>query len=253
MSIDLTRRRSVVARDIAARTGHPYYAFHSPRYATLLRLIDRHVGPPPHRILDVGATEFTDLVHQQFGGPVDSLGFEPEEDLPRGRHFHFDLNDAQWPERWRRDLPLYDVVVLAEVIEHLHTSPALVLGFLRTLVRPGGVLVVQTPNAVRLGVRVKLLLGRNPYQLIKEDVTEPGHFREYTRRELTRYAVDAGFDVVDLVLCSYFDIRFAHHDSAERRPALVRRAVNLAYRSLPPSLRTGMTAVLRRPAPDGGS
>src|SRR5205823_6516869 len=108
----------------------------------------------------------------------------------------FDLNDAQSEDTWRRDIPRYDVVVMAEVIEHLYTAPELVLGFLKTLVADNGLVIIQTPNAAALSKRLKLLFGRNPYELIRVDTTNPGHFREYTSRELIRIAEGAGFEVV---------------------------------------------------------
>ena len=247
MKLDLSRPRQELAAQIVASTsGHPYYAFHSPRYATLLSLIARHLDRREGRILDIGPTEFTDVLREQFALPVDSLGFQPDGATGRGRHFRFDLNDTQWREKWRTDLPAYDLVVLAEVIEHVHTAPSLVLSFLRTLVRPGGILIVQTPNAVRFGARIKLLLGRQPYQLISEDVTSPAHFREYTDGEIRAYASGAGFDVVETIFCSYFDIRFARHDPSEARPHSVLKLVNSVYRHLPPRWRTGMTSVLAR-------
>ena len=249
MPLDLSQRRAKLTTEVVAQIGdgHPYYAYHAPRYVTLLRLLAEFLVPREQRILDIGPTSFSDLLHRQFGLPVDSLGFAPDEPLSRGQHVKFDLNDAQWPERWRNDLPQYDAVVMAEVIEHLHTSPALVLAFLRTVVRPGGVLIVQTPNAVRLGTRVKLLLGRHPFQLIAEDTEEPAHFREYTLMELSRYATSAGFDVVAAVHDSYFDLRYSAHDGVAHGSAALLSAKNKVYHALPQRLRMGITLVLRRP------
>ena len=44
--------------------------------------------------------------------------------------------------------------------------------------------MVSTPNALWLKHRIKLLMGRHPYELIREDKGNPGHFREYTAGEL---------------------------------------------------------------------
>ena len=63
------------------------------------------------------------------------------------------------------DLSGYELIIMAEVIEHLYTSPSLVPGLLQSLLRPGGLLIVQTPNALAIGRRFKMLLGRHPFEL----------------------------------------------------------------------------------------
>jgi len=247
MGLDLgTRDRDVAAAIVEHFPGDPYVAFHSPRYATVLKLVERYLARVEHRVLDVGPSTLTELLRDQFALPVDTLGFTPDRPSDRGNHYLFDLNDAQWPERWRQDLPRYDVVVMAEVIEHLHTSPRLVLGFLYTLMRPGGVLIVQTPNAVRLGARLKLLAGRNPYALIREDIANPDHFREYTLRELRDYAGGAGLTVRDCTYASYFDIRYAGRRDGGRPSPWLLLAMDLLYKAMPPRLRTGLTVVAQR-------
>src|SRR4051812_44103310 len=174
--------------------GDAYAMLHAPRYAELLSLLDHYVGPTS-RVLDIGRSRFTGILKETYGIPIDSLGFAGNGPTPQGTNYWFDLNRAQDQAQWRRDIPAYDVVVMAEVIEHLHTAPTLVLGFLRTLVVEGGVLVVQTPNAVALHKRAKMLVGRHPFETIREDATDPGHFREYTRREIESLAAASGFRV----------------------------------------------------------
>ena len=144
-------------------------------------------------------------------------------------------------------MPRYDLVVFAEVIEHLHTSPVHTLGFVRGLLADAGVLILQTPNAASLPKRLKLLAGRNPYELIRPDGGNPGHFREYTLAELEAYARQARFQVVEVARRFYFDARFAHHEEGAVRPQpLVGAIKNGVYRALPRFLREGVTLVLRK-------
>lgn len=226
-----------------------YNRLHLPRYEWLLDLIARYADCPEPLILDVGRSHLTELLHERFRGQVDSLGFAPDRRESFGRHYSFDLNDAQHRDRWRTDLPEYDIVVMAEVIEHLHTSPTLVLGFLTTLMRPGGVLVIQTPNAVALRKRVELLMGRNPYELIREDWTNPGHFREYTARELERFGRTLGLQVEECVHAVYMDYRYRRETSGSRLALHVTGALaNGVYRIVPRALKPNLTVVFRRPA-----
>jgi SAM-dependent methyltransferase len=234
------------ARAIADRfPDNEYVGFHSERYAFALDVVARRC-PHPCRSLDVGPAPFTELLAARTGTPVDTLGFAPDgPSAGGGRHVHFDLNEldrAVTPP----DIGPYDLVVFNEVLEHLHTSPAKVLPWLHGLLTPDGVLMIQTPNAAAVGRRVRLLLGRNPYDLINTDTLHPRHFREYTRHELEDFAVDAKLEIVELVMGSYFDHTYESNLRTRDRAHLAGVAQNAVYRSLPASLRTGMTAVMRR-------
>jgi len=234
---------------VASIRGHDrgYTAFHSPRYVFLLQLLADLGASENTRILDVGRSALTSLIARRFGARVDSLGLEPDGASNDGAHFRFDLNRALEEEAWRRDLPRYDVVVMAEVIEHLHTAPELVLAFIRTLVADGGLLVLQTPNAASLPKRIKLALGRNPYERIRADASNPGHFREYTANELRRLAESSGFRTERCRSGYYFDARYARHRGPADRPQpVIGTLKNSVYPLLPPTLREGITLVLRR-------
>jgi SAM-dependent methyltransferase len=223
-----------------------YVAFHAKRFAFLLQLLCTYITDDSRRVLDIGPSKLTALIAQTLGVRVDSLGFT-DDPHAAAKHFGFDLNDAQDPARWRADIGPYDIIVMAEVIEHLHTSPTRVLAFLRTLLAPDGILIIQTPNAAALHKRLKLLGGRNPYELIREDVTNPGHFREYTARELRWYAEEANLTVERCSHENYFDYRFPHKAGLPPRARGYLALVNAGYRLLPPTLRPCITCVLRRP------
>jgi 2-polyprenyl-3-methyl-5-hydroxy-6-metoxy-1,4-benzoquinol methylase len=164
-------------------------------------------------------------------------------------HYHFNLNDSQRESTWRRDIPRYRLVIMAEVIEHLYTAPALVLRFISELVADDGILVLQTPNAVSLTKRLKILVGRNPYEMIREDPALPGHFREYTLDELTTLAEGSGFQILAHWFRHYFDSRYSRHLHATDRPQMVLGTVkNIVGKVLPGRLRSGVTLVLRKKA-----
>jgi len=73
------------------------------------------------------------MLRASLRAPVDTLGLEAEAATPEGRHYHFNLNDTQRREKWRRDLGPYDLIVFAEVLEHLFTAPELVLAYVHRL------------------------------------------------------------------------------------------------------------------------
>lgn len=130
-------------------TDRGYTAYHAPRYAYLLRLLEEQGVTKSSRILDIGPSRLTALIRECSGAAVDSLGFGPDRAAAGGNHYEFDLNAAQEGARWRRDLPRYELVVMAEVLEHLYTAPELVLDFVKSLLIDDGRLILQTPNGRR--------------------------------------------------------------------------------------------------------
>lgn len=222
--------------------GLPYLAYHSLRYKYLmgmvLRVLDRDgLGGNRPRILDVGPSYQTSLLRSLIpDAEMETMGYYDSRFPAVGRESHiaYDLNLALDQATWPQAQP-FDLVVMAEVIEHLHTAPLYVLRFVRSLVRPGGRLILQTPNAVALAKRLMLLVGKNPYEPIREELENPGHFCEYTVADLRAVAIRAGWEVEEAHLENYFG-----------RKGLRKSIYELACSVLPGDLRDGITMVLRR-------
>ena len=208
-----------------------YLDLHSRRFAYVLQVV---ASSEPKRILDVGPHFLTELLGVSFpDATLNTLGFRNPSCYREERvaeHFDLDLNDVGNGEP--RALPKHDVVVMAEVIEHLYTAPEVVLGFLRELLEPGGLLVLQTPNAAAWNKRLALLRGVNPFEQIRRSRENPGHFREYTADELRRLGAEAGLTAERVDLVDYFNVPF-------------RAPVRLLCR-VRPTLRQGITVVYRR-------
>ena len=78
-----------------------------------------------------------------------------------------------------------DGASMIEVIEHIVAAEALVAELAR-VIRPGGWLVVTTPNVVHVAYRWRALTGHPPKQ-------EGYHYRFFTRDTLAEVFADAGF------------------------------------------------------------
>lgn len=227
-----------------------YLQTHAKRFAFLLDKVrflrERCARTQGVTILDIGPSFFTEVLRKHFSNDtILTLGFDRPDNRgghfplsiahEQGRHFHFDLNDAQCPEKWIAPPRQAEIVLLTEVLEHLHTAPTLVLTFVRTLVQDGGYLVIQTPNAASLKKRVKLVMGRNPYEMIRETAENPGHFREYTRSELLAIAHHCQFAVRSFDYENYFSC-----DASKGRIERLVRRVSV------PSLRRHITMVVQK-------
>ncbi len=101
----------------------------------------------------------------------------------------------------------FDLVMIHDVLEHLHDSPRDLMNDLVDLVRPGGYLFATVPNAVNLRKRIAVLLGRTNLPAYDYYYWHPGawrgHVREYVRDDLARLAAWLGLEVVELRGCSH--------------------------------------------------
>ncbi|NEP09859.1 MAG: class I SAM-dependent methyltransferase [Symploca sp. SIO2C1] len=82
----------------------------------------------------------------------------------------------------------YDVVLCMGVIEHIPHTPRLLLASLNQVLKPGGLLVLDTPNLAYLYNRQKLARGESIFPPISlqyfTEIPFEGHHREYTRSEI---------------------------------------------------------------------
>jgi 2-polyprenyl-3-methyl-5-hydroxy-6-metoxy-1,4-benzoquinol methylase len=94
------------------------------------------------------------------------------------------------------ELPLepasFDVVLCGDVIEHLR-DPGAALARLRPFLKPGGRLVVSTPNIANWAMRLSLLAGR--WRYTDRGFLDRTHTHLFTRRTLVETIERAGYRV----------------------------------------------------------
>jgi len=89
----------------------------------------------------------------------------------------------------------FDLILTTEVIEHIFDTDNF-LANIKRLLKPGGELVVSTPNAASLGRRLLLLLGRSPNLEITSRIEDSGHIRYFTMSSMKQLLREHGFDIL---------------------------------------------------------
>lgn len=119
----------------------------------------------------------------------------------RFKHFNIELVD------WPYGDETFDLVLCCEVLEHLILNPLKIFGEIVRVLRPGGRLILTTPNAVRLVNFMNMLEGKNFF-----DTYHPAygriygrHNREFTAEEISHVLIGNDFRVLDLKTEDLFD------------------------------------------------
>lgn len=207
--IDAARGRVRPPDPTLAAWFDDYARDHRRRLAEDLVLVDRHFRPGD-RILEVGSVPLlltaalaargaavtgVDLDPDRFAAGIAACGLAVARCDIETEPLPFD--DAS-----------FDGVVCNEVFEHLRVNPVFTVRQIRRVLRPGGRLLLSTPNLRSYRGVVNLLahgrawsVGADPYEQYAklERLGHMGHVREYTRREVTDLLAACGLGVTAVV------------------------------------------------------
>ena len=90
----------------------------------------------------------------------------------------------------------FDYVICSEVIEHMEIDPMFMLSEVNRVTKPGGILILTTPNVASSHGITKMLMGLEPYFYMQYQ--KPGkyhrHNYEYSVHTLAKVIQAAGFD-----------------------------------------------------------
>ena len=208
---DRTFANSLAAFVSADENGQSYFQTHVKRYVETLNLLP--CARPGQRLLELGAA-FHHLTPALFhlkgysqvrcndvwdGPPQITRELGSFGDRPR-LSVLVDNFDVQVP-RWPYDDASFDVVLLCEMLEHLHSDPLHVLAEINRVSRAGATLLITTPNLASCHSVEYALRGESPYVYGKFEPhgkSTDRHNREYTPGEVRRLVTAAGFDCLRL-------------------------------------------------------
>jgi SAM-dependent methyltransferase len=103
---------------------------------------------------------------------------------------HFNIENDSFPYAAGE----FDLVVFAEIIEHLLNDPCKVLREIKRVLKPNGTLILTTPNVARLENVTRLISGANIYDPYSGYGPYGRHNREYNRDELIQLLRFEGYE-----------------------------------------------------------
>lgn len=188
-------------RAIAGPANDGYIRHHRDRCIDdALRLAEAFPGG---RILNLGGKPYLfEFIASDLGLQVDTIDLAPERNPAEimaldGKVMRIDIEDPD--SRAALDLQPYDVICMAEMLEHLRIDLIGTLRFLAQNMRSDARLFLTTPNFYFAANFLKMLAqGRSGPSLVDEwrkleAIGHMGHVREYSRKELDELFAFSGF------------------------------------------------------------
>lgn len=146
------------------------------------------------KVLDIGVSRFTYMLKELCPTlDLTALGLVDESEELSEKGIPFILHNLEKDDGLPEDA--FDLIIFGEVLEHLAAWPTVIFAKFFRALRKGGRLLLTTPNFLSTGNRLKMLTGQNPLEPVREDLSNPGHFREYSMDELKTYLIRCGFTV----------------------------------------------------------
>lgn len=181
-----------------------YYRRYRSRYEHVLREYAAVTGSQPVDVCEIGGGQHA-LIAQTLWGDRATVG-----DLG-GPHLAYLATHGVRTLRWdltQDDVPFeeaFDRLFLCEVIAHVTIPPHVYLARLRHALRPGGRIIVSTPNLQRLRNLAYLTLGKDPWGYFARTSGDHffGMFLDFSCDHLAWQLETAGFRDVRTELVDY--------------------------------------------------
>jgi 2-polyprenyl-6-hydroxyphenyl methylase/3-demethylubiquinone-9 3-methyltransferase len=176
-----------------------YFLFHKNRFSYIFNTLkDLKIDADP-KLLDIGSHYLHTLLGaKEMGFNVYGTDIELfiKETKERADKLDISLKECDLSKgRIPFDDNFFDVVMLNETLEHLNFHPKKVFFEIERILKPGGDILVTTPNLLRLNNRIKFILGRSIHSDIKEEYWAGTHYREYSKDEITYLMKEAKINI----------------------------------------------------------
>lgn len=218
---------NTVTKDYISKTDYDYYSFNMEQYLdnSFIRAFNIYKLLPaaPCSIADVGGffgnfslcfarlgykvTLFES--YEYYGDCFNSL-------IPFLKNEGIEIQNFNFTKATQLPDNSFDVTLCLAFLEHLSTSPKVLIDNLKSITKEKGFLFLEVPNIASIGNRLQLLAGitilPDISTIYKSTECFMGHFHEYTRLELRNLAKLSQLRIITDTLYNY-----SNHNSLLKR------------------------------------
>lgn len=187
-----------------------YFNTHRTRYMNDLSVIKKHYNEKSGPILEIGALPcHITLVLKKLGFKIEGIDIDPSRSSSFIKKHKLKVKKCDIE---KEPIPYKDnsvnFIIFNEIFEHLRINPIDTLKEINRVLKPGGTLMLSTPNLYSFYTIARFNLGKginNPYKEFDKLNTlgHMGHVREYSTKEVKEFLHNSGFKVHDVEYSSY--------------------------------------------------
>lgn len=145
------------------------------------------------KVLDVGCSKGF-IAKSLQNNNFEFYGIEyNKQDAKEARKYYKELRILDLDKEKPRYKGQFDIIIMADIIEHLKDSIGVVKHFTRFL-RKDGLMVISTANVANIYVRLKLLMGNFDYE--QRGIMDRTHLRFFTLKTFRKLAKESNLKII---------------------------------------------------------
>lgn len=177
---------------------YAYFDFYKSRFDYLYGIYRKYYKPGA-KLLDIGSLFGYGCLGAKFiGYKVSGLDLEKYVTAFGPRFERFEINNVVC-DLAREAMPFadeeFDVLVASEVLGHFKFHPSRFFKEALRVLRPGGLIIITSPNLLRLNNIAKMFFGYKSGSDIKDEQQYTGEYREFTAAEIIYLVQKSGLVV----------------------------------------------------------
>jgi len=159
------------------------YLFKTDKFSSHMKIIRylKRLDNKRLKILDVGCSK--GFIGKQLCNNYDFYGIDASiEDAKIAKKYYKDLKIADLDgKKPKYEKDFFDVIIMADVIEHLKDPLSTILYFKKSL-KKDGIIICSVPNIANIYIRLKILFGNFDYE--EKGILDKTHLKFFTHKSI---------------------------------------------------------------------